>query len=509
MKSKTRKIFKILGWGLIVFVYLFAYIIICVNSWVKKTFNASIDEILFTFTNPLKGSNNHTLYNALEFCIPRILLFILLSVAVVFLLRYIGKKYYLKVETKKCTKTIKLSKILSNIAKISCVIFLSFTLIQTERQYLIIDYIRNQMSQTTIYEQYYVNPNDANIRLATSDGEKKNLIYIYLESMENTYASKDVGGSQNANYIPNLTTLANENISFSNSNKLGGFYNTNGSTWTMGAIMATSSGLPYSFPIGLNSMDRREKFASGITNLGDILEQQGYNQLFMCGSDAEFGGRALYFEQHGNYDIFDLYTAREENYIADDYHVWWGYEDEYLYKAAKDKITELSNNDEPFNLTMLTVDTHFLEGYVCELCQNQYGDACANIVSCADRQVYAFIEWCKTQEFFKDTVIVISGDHLRMDNCLVEGLTKNQRTIYNCFINSQISENINMKNRIFTPMDMFPSTLSALGYEWDGDRLGIGTNLFSNSQTLAEELGFEYLNSELSKRSNYYIDNFT
>ena len=114
MKSKTRKIFKILGWGLIVFVYLFAYIIICVNSWVEKTFNASIDEILFTFTNPLKGSNNHTLYNALEFCIPRILLFILLSVVVVFLLRNIGKKYYLKVETKKYTKTIKLSKIFEN-----------------------------------------------------------------------------------------------------------------------------------------------------------------------------------------------------------------------------------------------------------------------------------------------------------------------------------------------------------------------------------------------------------
>jgi phosphoglycerol transferase len=53
-----------------------------------------------------------------------------------------------------------------------------------------------------------------NIYLNTKNGEKKNLVYIYLESMETTYASTDVGGFQDVNFIPNLTNLAFQNISF-------------------------------------------------------------------------------------------------------------------------------------------------------------------------------------------------------------------------------------------------------------------------------------------------------
>ena len=39
-------------------------------------------------------------------------------------------------------------------------------------------------------------------------------------------------------------------------------------------------------------------------------------------------------------------------------------------------------------------------------------------------------------------------------------------------------------------MDMFPTTLASLGAVIDGDRV-IGTNLFSDKPTLAEELGFD------------------
>ena len=286
------------------------------------------------------------------------------------------------------------------------------------------------------------------------------------------------------------------------------FLNTSGTAWTMGALMSTTAGIPFSFPIDGGAMEFHQSFASGITNLGDILKSQGYNQAFLCGSDGEYAGRKAYYEQHGDYGIYDLFTAREEGYIEDDYHVWWGYEDEILYKIAKDKISNLANQEKPFNFTMLTVDTHFYQGYRCNLCENEFKDETANIISCADRQVYNFVEWCKTQEFYEDTIIVITGDHQRMDNCLVKNVNKNERAIYNCFINTDINLDYNTKNRIFTPMDIFPTVLSSLGFSWDGNRLGLGTNLFSSQQTLAEELGFDYLNNELSKRSNYYIEKF-
>ena len=42
------------------------------------------------------------------------------------------------------------------------------------------------------------------------------------------------------------------------------------------------------------------------------------------------------------------------------------------------------------------------------------------------------------------------------------------------------------------------------GVNIEGNRLGIGTNLFSDSKTLAEEMGIDKLNTELKKNSAYY-----
>jgi len=158
------------------------------------------------------------------------------------------------------------------------------------------EYVRIKDEATTIYEEYYVDPQKVSI---TSDGKPKNLIYIYLESMETAYASKDVGGYQNENYMPYLTKLAMENITFTDkgTEELGGFLSPIGTGWTIAALMGSLSGVPFSFPVGHNTMNERENFASGLTALGDVLEQKGYAQAFLCGSDVAFGGRKVFFTE--------------------------------------------------------------------------------------------------------------------------------------------------------------------------------------------------------------------
>ena len=57
-----------------------------------------------------------------------------------------------------------------------------------------------------------------------------------------------------------------------------------------------------------------------------------------------------------------------------------------LYDIAKEELLRLSETGEPFNLTMLTVDTHFPDGYLCSLCEKgKYSVPLASIVECADR----------------------------------------------------------------------------------------------------------------------------
>lgn len=81
------------------------------------------------------------------------------------------------------------------------------------------------------------------------------------------------------------------------------------------------------------------------------------------------------------------------------------------------------------------------------------------------------------------------------------------RTVYNAFINTNVKP-INEKERIFSTMDFFPTTLASLGVYIDGDRLGLGTNLFSDKHTLLEEYNYSYVNTELNKNSRFYNNCF-
>jgi len=347
-----------------------------------------------------------------------------------------------------------------------------------------------------------------------------------VESLESTYASVADGGRQAKNYMPLLTALAADNVSFTEKEdgKLGGFISPQGTGWTIAALLATSSGIPFSFPLGENgnnAMSREEYFASGLTTLGDILEEKGYRQMFLCGSDIGFAGRDKYYEQHGNYEIYDLATAREEGVVAKDYHNgFWGIEDIILFDIAKKELTELAAGDEPFNFTMLTVDLHHNGGYLCAECGNDYAELnnekyqqTANVITCNDKQIAEFVEWCKEQDWYEDTVIVISGDHPRMDVRLVNKVPFTERTVYNCFINAAVEVEDGPfggeTGRVWTSFDMFPTTLAAMGFEIEGDRLGLGTNMFSGLPTLAEKLGFEDFEAEIMKQSDYYVKKFS
>ena len=51
---------------------------------------------------------------------------------------------------------------------------------------------------------------------------------------------------------------------------------------------------------------------------------------------------------------------------------------------------------------------------------------------------------------------------------------------------------------------MFPTTLASLGAKIEGNKLGLGVNLFSTEKTLLEKFGFEYVNNEITQNSIFY-----
>ena len=112
------------------------------------------------------------------------------------------------------------------------------------------------------------------------------------------------------------------------------------------------------------------------------------------------------------------------------------------------------------------------------------------------------------QECYENTVIIITGDHPRMDTCLTESVDYQDRTIYNCFLNARKTPEGGTTNRTSVMIDLYPTMLSAMGYTIEGDRLGLGTDLFSAAETLAEQMGYDELDEEVSKYSEYFVTHF-
>lgn len=263
-------------------------------------------------------------------------------------------------------KLFPISKLFSSIVSVILSLVLLFTSLS---QVGAIEYIKN-LKTTNFIEYNYVDPSDVKI---TFPKEKRNLIYIYLESMETTFFSEDLGGGISATAIPELYELAANNINFSDTESVGGFFPITGTGWTIAGIFSSTSGVPFKVPPESDGNDYgKDGFMPGITVLSDILHENGYYQTLMVGSDASFGGRKEYYEQHGADHVYDLFTAREDGIIPKDYYVWWGYEDKYLFEYAKQELSKISQKDQPFAFTMLTVDTHHIGGYICEYCENKY-----------------------------------------------------------------------------------------------------------------------------------------
>ena len=369
----------------------------------------------------------------------------------------------------------------------------------------LVDYLIAKAQDSMLFVTDYRDPDDVSI---TFPEEKRNLIYIMLESMETTYLSQAEGGGLEKDLIPELSQLAAENVNFSHNSGVGGFQEVPGSGWTIGAMVAQTAGVPLKTPDTLadrfNGYGADGVFLPGLTSLTDILHDNGYNQALMVGSDIRFGGRDAYYKSHGIDAIYDVYTARADGIIPEDYYVWWGMEDMYLFEYAAKTITEMAATEQPFAFTMLTVDTHHVGGYKCSLCENTHSENYENVISCSSRQVYDFIQWIQKQDFYKNTTVIITGDHRTMDNGYI---SRNVDTDYTRRINSA-AQPLQAKNREFTTVDLFPSTLAALGCTIEGNRLGLGTNLFSNIPTLAEARGYDAFCSEIAKDSQYYTSHF-
>lgn len=487
---KDTKIKKIKYFPTNIILFILITLVLALLYFINSYANVPPEQLAFHLQVPITGT-------ASSLIIDFLLKTVLISAIIVFIcyLQYkifFNKKQKLLINIKNYqvkilpfNYTIKWIKVFVALVFVSIIIFAIKT-------YDFVELATNQFQKSEFIEKEYVNPDKVKYEFPK---KKKNLVFIYLESMESSYTM----------YTPNLNKLAEENTNFSATDKIGGFNEIIGTNWTIASMVAQTSGLPLKFSVdssGYNG-DRKE-FLKGVPTLGEILKDNGYKNYLYIGSESEFAARDVYFDTHGDYEILDYNAALKKKMIPKNYKVWWGFEDKKLYEFSKTKLLKLAKKDEPFNFTLLTVDSHPSDGWLDPSCPEKFDTKYGNVIYCADKLVNEFISWIKKQDFYEDTTVIVVGDHLYMEaNDFMKTIENNDRYVYDVILNSSVKTK-NTKNREFSALDMFPTTLASLGVKMDSDKLGLGVNLYSDEKTVLEKYGKKYVNEELKKKSTFY-----
>lgn len=492
MKKTTffKQILRYLG----LIIYLGILVLGCTPIYMAMVFGkVAPDALLMQFLSPQSGTPFAYYLKYLCFSFLPALIIWLATI-------YAWKKAKQLTANKQRKAHIAISCVAVILCVLSCYSFESYTGIS--------HYVYSRMHENTLIADYYVPTKEVKLKFPE---KKHNLIYIWSESMEASYQDPANGGCMKENLIPELTKLANENYSFSLNDKAGGFIPVQTATYTLGSMVAQMSGLPWITPFREPNDTPPGAFLPGAWNLGDILEKVGYKNVFLSGASAKFGRQENWFLQHGNYEVIDLNTLRETGKVPKDYLKFWGVEDQKLFGFAKEKLTELAKSDQPFNLQLELMDTHGPEGWPTPgYTSDKYpDDKYAEVLVGASKMINEFIDWVKEQPFYKDTTIIIVGDHFTMAPDYHKRYLPNEKpSVYNCIINPLLADmdksKLKLKNRTAVTMDMFPTTLAALGVEIDGNKLALGTNLFSQEDTLAEQIGLDKLNDAFRQNSNFY-----
>ncbi|MER1977141.1 MULTISPECIES: phosphatidylglycerol--membrane-oligosaccharide glycerophosphotransferase [Pseudocitrobacter] len=251
---------------------------------------------------------------------------------------------------------------------------------------------------------------------------KLNLVYIYGESLERTYFDNQAF----PDLAPELGALKDDSIDFSHTMQLPG------TDYTIAGMVASQCGIPLFAPFEGNASASLSSFFPQNICLGDILKNSGYENYFVQGANLRFAGKDVFLKSHG----FDnLYGSEELKATVDDpnYRNDWGFYDDTVLDEAWKKFETLSKEGKRFSLFTLTVDTHHPDGFISRSCSRKRyeiggkANQSFSAVSCSQQNIAEFINRIKASPYFKNTVIVVSSDHLAMKNTAWDYLNKQDR----------------------------------------------------------------------------------
>ncbi|MGE4532419.1 sulfatase-like hydrolase/transferase [Halomonas sp.] len=326
--------------------------------------------------------------------------------------------------------------------------------------------------------------------------EPPNLLLLYLESIERTYADRERFGDAYAF----LEALGRRGHVFEGVRQL------ENTGWTMAGMIASQCGTPL-MPAGLlhdNQFEPLGRVVPGIRCLGDVLAAQGYRLSFLGGASTDFAGKGIFYRDHG----FDRILGRAEleprledpEYLND-----WGLFDDSLYDFTVEEIRRLEEKGaEPWGVVNLSLTGHAPNGYparACEARQGEFdGEDILYSVECSAWLAFDLIDRLEREGLLENTLVVIASDHLTMRVSAWEQLIAGERDNTFMLLGEGIEAGQRTRRQAAT-IDLFPTLLEAMGFTLEEGRAGLGVSLLGEAPTLVEQHGLADLAARMHEET--------
>ncbi|MBW6417786.1 sulfatase-like hydrolase/transferase [Celeribacter sp. PS-C1] len=329
--------------------------------------------------------------------------------------------------------------------------------------------------------------------------KKKNLIIVYLESIERSYRDMDA----TAEAFKSLAALEEQGISFRN---IGQAY---GTGFTAGGLVATQCGVPL-LPRGAISIAKKihdktdvipdaTDFLSDLTCLGDVLSAEGYNASYINGSDLAIFSKGDFFRSHGYQRVMGLTSY--EGWENETRRNVWGMDDDLLFERVHQELDYLAGQDAPFLLSTLTIATHGPDAFLDQTCRDvpEGESRIPEAIACTAAHVEALLAKIDDLGIAQDTLVLLTSDHLSFRNTLADQLRLvEERRNFSVVLGAGQREVM----RSGSMFDIYPTLLELLGYRIENGRAALGQSLVSEDLTFAELEGLDVLNRAIKNNSD-------
>ncbi len=280
---------------------------------------------------------------------------------------------------------------------------------------------------------------------------KRNVVIILLESMSSEYLKMEYGGKT---LTPFIHELIDKSYYFNN------FYSAG--IHTNNGIASTLYGFPPIFEQTMMSVE-----VDLYTGLPVKLQDQGYQTSFFLTHDPQYDNMHAFLSENGFNKIYSQYDYPNHKVVNN-----FGVQDDYLYEYGIKKLNEFTKSQKPFFATFMTVSNH--PPYIIPDKFKTTGNSDEErIIAFTDNSLKDFMQKASEQEWYKNTLFVILGDHGRVMGKQLYEMPLSYNHIPLILYSPLFDDAPKQFSQFGSQIDIFPTIMGLLNIPYQNNSLGV------------------------------------